>query len=132
MHLRGEARARRFIELDNVTHDQAWIAAHPKQFAFMLDMMGEDRFAHEPGREAGARRQLEARIAHDTWERLPQIKCPVLIAAGKYDGIAPPENQERMASQIPRVTLRFFEGGHIFLFEDPAAYPAIIDFLAEP
>ena len=131
MHLKGEERARRIIGLDNTTHDQAWIMAHPEQYAARLKMMAQEQFDNEPGREEGMRRQLEARMGHDTWERLPQIECPVLIVAGKHDGIAPPENQERMAAQIPRATLKFFEGGHIFMFEDPATYPAILEFLAE-
>ena len=132
MHLKGEERVRRLIALDNTNRDEAWIAAHPEQFALMLKMMGgEDPFANEPGREQGMRRQLEARVGHDTWERLPQLKCPVLIAAGKYDGIAPPENQKKMAAQMPHSTLQFFEGGHTFMLENPAAYPAIIKFLAE-
>jgi 3-oxoadipate enol-lactonase len=64
------------------------------------------------------------------WDRLPQIRCPVLIAGGRYDGIALPETQERMAERIPGATLRFFEGGHLFMLQDPAALPAMMDFLA--
>ena len=77
----------------------------------------------------GARRQLEARAAHDTWDRLPDIACPVLIAAGRYDGIALPATQERMAARIPGATLRFFDGGHLFMIQDRTAYPAMVEFL---
>ena len=48
----------------------------------------------------GARRQLEARAHHDTWDRLDQIEAPTLIAAGRYDGIALPATQENLASRI--------------------------------
>jgi len=53
----------------------------------------------------------------------------VLIAAGRYDGIAPPAIQERMAARIPGARLAFFEGGHLFLAQDRAAYREIVAFL---
>jgi 3-oxoadipate enol-lactonase len=34
-----------------------------------------------------------------------------------------------MASRIPGVTLRFFEGGHLFMLQDRAATPTIAEFL---
>ena len=52
-----------------------------------------------------------------------------VIAAGRYDGIALPATQERMAARIPGAELRWFEGGHLFMIQDRAAYPAIIAFL---
>jgi 3-oxoadipate enol-lactonase len=55
---------------------------------------------------------------------------PVGLFAGRYDGIALPTAQRAMRRQIPGATLRFFEGGHFFMPQDPAAFPAIIDFLA--
>jgi 3-oxoadipate enol-lactonase len=77
----------------------------------------------------GARRQLEARAKHDTWNRLSQIKCPVMIAAGKYDGIALPVSQRNMASRIPNAELHFYDGGHMFMLQDRAAFPDMIAFL---
>ena len=77
----------------------------------------------------GYRRQLEARSHHDTYDRLKQIACPVLIAAGKYDGIALPETQPRMAARIKGAELKFFEGGHLFMIQDRAALPAMTEFL---
>ncbi|MEI9982145.1 MAG: hypothetical protein WDN69_02380 [Aliidongia sp.] len=44
--------------------------------------------------------------------------------------MARPEAQEAMQRQIPGASLRFFEGGHLFMLQDPAAFPAILDFLA--
>ena len=77
----------------------------------------------------GLRRQLAARAAHDTWDRLQQIRCPVLIAAGRFDGIALPETQHRLAGRIAGASLRFFEGGHAFIVQDRSAIPAMIEFL---
>jgi 3-oxoadipate enol-lactonase len=130
-HLTGEARARHLIPLADVRHDAAWASAHPAEFAQMLALGAQDPFADEPGHKAGARRQLEARAGHDTWDRLDRIACPVLIAAGRYDGIALPETQRNLAGRIKGAQLRFFEGGHMFMLQDPEALPAIAGFLAD-
>jgi len=128
-HLKGEARARHMMPISDTRRDAAWAAANPDDYERFVEMAAADPFADEPGRDAGAHRQFEARAKHDTWERLPEITCPVLIAAGRYDGIALPETQERMAARIPGAELRWFEGGHLFMIQDRAAYRAIIEFL---
>ena len=68
--------------------------------------------------------QLDARRRHDTWERLGQIACPTLVCTGRHDGIAPPDNSERLASAIPGARLQLFDGGHLFLLQDSTAFPA--------
>ena len=77
----------------------------------------------------GYHRQLEARSHHDTYDRLPQIACPVMIAAGRYDGIALPDAQEKMAARIAGSVLKFYDGGHMFMLQDRAAIPAMVEFL---
>jgi 3-oxoadipate enol-lactonase len=86
-------------------------------------------YADEPGHAMGAHRQLEARARHDTWDRLPEIACPVMIAAGRYDGIALPATQEKMAARIPGAILQWFDGGHLFMIQDRTAIPAMTAFL---
>jgi 3-oxoadipate enol-lactonase len=130
-HLKGEARARHLIPISDTRHDAAWAAAHPAAYEQMVVFGSADPYADEPGHAAGAHRQLEARARHDTWDRLDQIACPVLIAAGRYDGIALPQTQERMAARIPGSRLQVFEGGHLFMLQDRAALPAMIGFLNE-
>jgi len=127
--LKGEARARHLIPISDTRRDAAWAAAHPEEYAKLVDLTAADPFAGEPGRAEGAHRQLEARARHDTWDRLPEIACPVLVAGGRYDGIALPETLEKMAGRIPGAELRFFDGGHLFMLQDRAAYPAMIAFL---
>jgi 3-oxoadipate enol-lactonase len=85
--------------------------------------------ADEPGRETGARRQLEARIDHDTYDRLPRLELPVFIAGGAYDGVAPPANLEAISRQIDQSKIQFFQGGHDFYDHDPLAYQRIDEFL---
>ena len=124
-----EERARHMIPISDTRHDAAWAAANPEAYEQLVAFAENDPYTDETGREMGARRQLEARAAHDTWDRLDQIRCPTLICAGKYDGIALPETQEKMASRIRGAELRFFEGGHLFMLQDRAALPAMISFL---
>jgi 3-oxoadipate enol-lactonase len=128
-HLKGEDRARHLIPVSDTRRDAAWQAANADQFAQFVAMGAADPYAGEPGREMGARRQLEARAKHDAWERLDRIECPVLIAAGRHDGVALPETQERMAGRIIGSELRFFEGGHLFILQDRDATPAMVEFL---
>lgn len=128
-HLKGEARARHLIPISDLRRDEAWAQAHPEAYAQLVDLGSHDPFAGEPGRAMGAHRQLEARAAHDTWERLADIACPVMIAAGRHDGIALPQTQQRMADRIPGARLQLFDGGHLFMIQDRTAVPAMAAFL---
>jgi 3-oxoadipate enol-lactonase len=130
--LSPEARMVATIELADRRMDEAWRAAHPGPWEAAMTM-ARDRAKiglDEPGRELGARLQLEARRGHDTWDRLPSIGCPTFVCGGRYDGIAPPDNLERLAGAIPNARLELFDGGHLFLLQDPAAYGAIARFLS--
>jgi pimeloyl-ACP methyl ester carboxylesterase len=53
-----------------------------------------------------------------------------MVAGGRYDGIAPPANSEAIASRLPDAQLRLYEGGHLFIVQDPAALPDIVTFLS--
>jgi len=77
----------------------------------------------------GLLKQLEATRHHDTWYRLHLILCETLVACGIYDGVAPPENSERLAEKIPRAELASFAAGQMFLAQDPHAWTTILKFL---
>lgn len=128
-HMGREERARHMIPLNDTRRDAAWARAHPEQYAQFVAFAAADPYADEPGRALGYHRQLEARARHDTYDRLGEIDCPVFIAAGRFDGIALPEAQEKMAARIKGATLQFFDGGHMFMLQDRAALPAMIGFL---
>ena len=131
--LDGEESVARHVELADTRFDKAWREDNPDEFAGFVNFfasraeIGKD----EPRRAEGQALQLDARRRHNTWGRLDQITCPTLVAAGRYDGIAPLENSENLASAIPDAQLRVFEGGHLFLLQDPTAFPAIIAFLSD-
>lgn len=127
-----EAEARQMIPISDTRHDAAWQAANPDAYIFTFDLRTNDPWAGEPRRTMGAELQLMARKDLDTWDRLPLITAPTLICGGLYDGIALPETQARMADRIPGARLRMFEGGHMFLIQDRAAFLAISEFLQAP
>ncbi|HET9542014.1 MAG TPA: alpha/beta hydrolase [Acidimicrobiales bacterium] len=117
-----ERLAQQVAWLDDRTVDD------PELRAFWTEMMA-GLAGGEP--TEGERHQLQARSHHDVWDRLPQLALPVLIAAGRFDGIALPANQEALARQIEGADLRWFDGGHAFFLQDRTALPAIADWLAE-
>ncbi|MGE0626050.1 MAG: alpha/beta fold hydrolase [Pseudomonadales bacterium] len=120
-------RVERQLSLSDQRRDAAWRAANPDRWRALVEMTRAARRADRD--EAGGRRQLDARAGHDTWERLPGLEVPVLLAGGRYDGIAPVANMTAMAGRIPGATLELFEGGHLFLLQDKTAYPFIIQWL---
>ena len=128
-HLTGEARARHLLPISDVRRDEAWAREHPDEYAAMIAFAAADPWGDELGHREGAARQIEARAGHDAWDRLGEIACPVLIAAGAHDGIAPLATQRNMAARIPGARLEVFEGGHLFMLQDRRATPAMIDFL---
>lgn len=128
-HLTGEARAKHLMPISDTRRNAAWAAANPEAYAKAIEIASADPFAGEPGRKEGAERQLQARALHDTWDRLPTITAPTLVAGGRYDGIALPRSLEALASRIPGAELQFFEGGHLFMIQDRTAVPAMIEFL---
>jgi 3-oxoadipate enol-lactonase len=127
------ARARHMLAVVDTRRDAEWQAADPKRCQAALDEMIAAARPIEPDDPAvamGARRQIEARAGHDTFGRLKQLAMPVGIFGGRYDGMALPGAQQAMQGQIPHARLGLFEGGHMFMLQDPAAFPAIVEFLA--
>lgn len=127
--MRRDEMAALKVKIADTRHDDAWAEANPQAYRMLLALAAADPFAAEPGHDEGAARQIAARAHHDTWDRLPAISCPVLVAGGRHDGIAPPATVTALADRIPGAQLRFFEGGHLFMLEDKAAWPAMTEFL---
>lgn len=106
-----------------------WLATHDADRALVEFMAARAAAPRTAEQRRGEAEQLEARRHLDVWDRLPRISCPTLVAAGRYDGIAPPANAEAIASRIEGSDLRFYEGGHAFFAQDSAALPDVIEFL---
>jgi 3-oxoadipate enol-lactonase len=127
--LPSQPRLRRYLAVSDVRCDEQWQAANPDELERLLSTLA--RPEPDPSSLDGARRQLEARRHHDTWDRLDQIKVPVLVCAGRHDGIAPPDNQTRLVSRLVNAELAWFDGGHLFLLQDRTAWKKAVEFLAD-
>ncbi len=124
------ARSQTLRALVDSRFDDEWLASHPGDRNLLAGLE-----ARASGPDRGVRRaarQLDARRAHDVWERLPAVTCPTFIGCGRYDGIAPPGNGAAIASRVEGSTLEVYEGGHAFFVQDPRALPDVIAFLAGP
>jgi pimeloyl-ACP methyl ester carboxylesterase len=125
-----DERAARGTQLLDTRFDEAWLASHPNDRA-LAEMMAQRRSVESSGEQRrGEMEQLEARAKHDVSDRLSRVTCPTLVAAGRYDGIAPLPNSQAIVEGIPSAELRVYEGGHAFFAQDPKALPEILDFLA--
>ena len=74
--------------------------------------------------------QLAAALGHDTYDRLPEIKHPTLVATGSEDVLIMPENSRVIADLIAGARLvEFEETGHMFFIEKVKEVSrALIDF----
>jgi pimeloyl-ACP methyl ester carboxylesterase len=84
-----------------------------------------------PQRADGFFRHFEAMRRHDALERLSAIRCPVLVAAGEDDLIAPPRYARQLAARIPQARLEVLPGvGHAPPIEDSRLFNRLLaDFL---
>jgi 3-oxoadipate enol-lactonase len=83
----------------------------------------------DPNAAMGARRQLEARLGHNVYEQLDEIRAHTFVVGGTFDAQAPVGNVKALAAAISGSRLEFFDGGHLFLLQDPTAWPNIVAFL---
>jgi 3-oxoadipate enol-lactonase len=124
-------RAVRGTEISDTRYGDSWRKSNPREAEKLIQFaMARGRPRNE-GAVHGQRLQLDARSRHDAAERLTQVMTPTYLCAGRYDGIAPPENQQAILSAMPNATLEFFEGGHLFLIQDRSAFGKIADFLRD-
>ena len=117
--------------VNDTRRDEAWQAEHAEEMEQMFQYTTDHAIAdHQtPIFQAGAQRQILARAGHDVVAQLGDIIHQTLVCAGKYDGIAPVDNQHAMAGAIPNSALSWFEGGHLFIIQDKQAWPEIVNFL---
>ena len=109
-------------------YSDAWAAAHDAE---LVARSRENEWLRSP--PAGRAGQLAAVTAHDTWERLAEIRQPTLVLHGGEDGMIPVENGQMLARAIPGARLIVYpEGRHVFFAELGAQVNAdIVAFLRE-
>ena len=125
-------RAAAQLKLADSRWDEHWLEAHPADRALADGLTAAGQNQQDPAAAAALAAQLEARAGHDVWDRLNAITCPTLVGYGTYDGIAPVRNSAAVASRIRGAELNGYEGGHLFLFQDPSALPEFQEFLHAP
>jgi pimeloyl-ACP methyl ester carboxylesterase len=113
----------------DVRFDDAWLDSHPGDKGIVDVLRARLAQPRTDEQQRGERMQMIARRGHDVWDRLGRIASPTLVACGAYDSIAPRSNSEAIASRIPGAELRCYEGGHLFVLQDPKALPDITAFL---
>jgi len=127
-----EERAAAQLRLTDSRWDERWLETRPADRALAERLTAAGQGQRDPAAAAAHQAQLEARAGHDVWDRLGAITCPTLVGYGNYDQIAPVQNGTALASRIRGAELRGYEGGHLFLVQDPAALPEFEAFLQAP
>ena len=127
-HLDLKARAKAMLLQGDTRIDDDTLKARPELEDITMARLDRSEFAHEDGHARGISGQLCARKAHDCWVRLEHITCPVWLAGGRFDGIALPQSMENMAARLPDATLKFYDGGHLFMVQDPDVYTDLAGF----
>jgi 3-oxoadipate enol-lactonase len=130
------AGANHAVEVDGATvpKGEAWRSwyapgypeAHPERVAEDLLVARA-----QPDHPVGGRRQWEAMVGWDDYDRLPAISMPTLVLHGTEDRLIAPANAEVLADRIPGAELVWLEGaGHVYNWEQPErADGAVLDFL---
>lgn len=93
-----------------------FIAAHPELKQMMI--AGARMFPPTPPETSD--RAAAGIMQFNAYDRLPQIKCPVLIVHGEQDVLVLPENARLIKSKIPQAEMYLIPGaGHAFQAVDP-------------
>jgi len=122
-------RGLRSLNLADRRWTAEWFDAHPEDAA-LVTTLAADMPAEETADQARGRLfQLQARKGHDVLDRLHRVTCPTFVGSGRYDDIAPVANGQAIVDRITDATLHVYQSGHLFLLQDPAAWPAIAAFL---
>jgi pimeloyl-ACP methyl ester carboxylesterase len=77
-------------------------------------------------------RQGDAILAHDTLDRLAQIRCPTLVSVAEDDILVPPRFAHELARRLVGAELETLaDAGHGYFWERPEAFNAMcLDFIA--
>jgi len=92
----------------------------------------KERYLRAPISSVNFMRQLMSCGKSDTYERLPEIKNPTLIATGTDDILIPPQNSRMLTERIPGSKLIEYKGySHGFFSQARDAFiKDLLDFLA--
>ena len=101
--------------LAEVAFSKPYLATHPE----VIDNMIESR-RQRPIDNVGFAHRMKAAGAHNTYDRINEIRCPTLVITGKDDALIAWENSRVIAERIPGAELVVLEpAGHCFWMEQP-------------
>jgi 3-oxoadipate enol-lactonase len=123
-------RAARTLLLADRRWTPEWLAEHPDDLQVVLSLAEGHDSSETADQREGRLAQLEARRGHDVVDRLGMITASTYVACGIHDDLAPVVNSQAIAARVPDARLDVREGGHLFLFQDPGAWPELRSFLA--
>lgn len=102
-------------------HSHDYYNAHAEEMAAHRDFL----LSQSPV-NAGWIGQLDACLAGDTYDRLPQVAVPTLVTCSDLDLIAAPHHSREIAARIPGATLIELTGtGHVALMERPDEFAGV-------
>lgn len=100
-----------------------WAEANPRLVKFAIN-----KRLGEPSDLASMGRHWMASATYSSWDRLDEIKCPVLLIHGESDRMIPVGNGENLAGRIPQCEFVKLPGaGHLVPLERPGELLAAID-----
>jgi 3-oxoadipate enol-lactonase len=119
----AEERGRALAE---AAFTRGYIEQHPEIISAMIEARRQ-----RPLDSVALAGRMKAALAHDTYDRLPQIACPTLVITGKDDALVAWQNSQLLAERIPGARLVLLEpAGHCFWLEQPQqSHAAIAQFL---
>lgn len=128
-----EEKTRKSLEISDLRFSTEYQTENPKatQLAVTARLPQHPEYMLEPGAAEGRQWQLEARAAHNCYDRLHGIKVPVLVIGGESDGQAPAPVVANLANAIPQSTLLMLPGAHGLIFENDDALNAVVAFFTE-
>ncbi|HEX5951146.1 MAG TPA: alpha/beta fold hydrolase [Actinomycetota bacterium] len=114
--------------------DEPWLQLYAPAFAAAHPDHVEDDLRvgrAQPQHPEGQRRQWEAVQGWDAYDRLPQLRVPVLVLHGSEDQLIDVGNARLLASRIPGAELQVLEGaGHVYHSEQAeGADEIVLDFV---
>ncbi len=119
----AEERGRALAE---AAFTKAYIARHPEIIPAMIEARRQ-----RPLDPVALEQRMKAVLAHDAYDRLPQITCPTLVITGRDDALVSWQNSQILAERIPGARLILLEpAGHCFWLEQPQqSHEAMLRFL---
>jgi 3-oxoadipate enol-lactonase len=75
---------------------KAYIEQHPELIPAMVEARRQ-----RPLDPVALERRMKAVLAHDAYDRSPQITCPTLVITGKGDALVAWQNSQLLAERIP-------------------------------